>query len=315
MVLKLNTMGEPALSRTCSPGFFYGFAGNDILELTCLQFQENWHKEKHWQLDKTADWSCQETVMKKTVLITGASAGFGEACARKYRGLRYRLILAARRLDKLESLQQEMADTECHLLQLDVRDRNGVADALAGLPEPFREIEILINNAGLALGLEPAHEADLDNWDTMVDTNIKGLMYCTRQILPGMVERERGHIVNIGSVAGATPYPGGNVYGATKAFVEQFSRNLRADLLGTPIRITNIEPGLAETEFSVVRFHGDAARAAAVYKNTQPLVAEDIAEIIYWVTSLPAHININSLEVMPVCQAWAPFAIHRGETR
>jgi 3-hydroxy acid dehydrogenase/malonic semialdehyde reductase len=251
--------------------------------------------------------------MKKTVLITGASAGFGEACARKYRGSNNRLILAARRLDRLEALQQEMVDTECHLVQLDVRDRKGVAAAFTGLPEPFREIDILINNAGLALGLEPAQEADLDKWDTMVETNIQGLMYCTRQILPGMVERRQGHIVNIGSVAGSTPYPGGNVYGATKAFVKQFSRNLRADLLGAPIRVTNIEPGMAETEFSVVRFNGDAQRAAEVYQGTRPLTGEDIAEIIYWVTSLPPHININSLEVMPVCQAWGPFAIHRGD--
>jgi len=249
--------------------------------------------------------------MKKTVLITGASAGFGEACARRYRGPDYRLILSARRFEKLEMLQKEMTDTECYAMLLDVRDRNAVTDALANLPDPFREIDILINNAGLALGLEPAHEADLDNWDTMVDTNIKGLMYCTRQILPGMVQRSRGHIVNIGSVAGATPYPGGNVYGATKAFVKQFSRNLRADLLGTLIRVTNIEPGLAETEFSIIRFNGDTKRAAEVYKGTQPLTAVDIAEIVYWVTSLPPHININSMEVMPVCQTWAPFAIYR----
>jgi len=251
--------------------------------------------------------------MKKTVMITGASSGFGEACARKYRGPGYRLILSARRYERLESLQKELTDTECYAMLLDVCDRKAVADIVTNLPDPFREIDILINNAGLALGLEPAQEADLDNWDRMVDTNIKGLMYCTRQILPGMVQRERGHIVNIGSVAGATPYPGGNVYGATKAFVKQFSKNLRADLLGTPIRVTNIEPGLAETEFSVVRFNGDARRAAEVYKGTQPLRAPDIAEIIYWVTSLPPHININSMEVMPVCQSWAPFAIHRQE--
>jgi NADP-dependent 3-hydroxy acid dehydrogenase YdfG len=251
--------------------------------------------------------------MKKTVLITGASAGFGEACARKYAGQGNRLVLAARRLEKLEALQQQLSDTECHLVQLDVRDRNGVAEKLLSLPEPFRQVDILINNAGLALGLEPAHEADLDKWENMVDTNIKGLMYCTRQILPGMVKRRRGHIVNIGSVAGSTPYPGGNVYGATKAFVKQFSNNLRADLLDTPIRVTNIEPGLAETEFSVVRFNGDTERAAEVYKGTQPLTAADIADIIHWVTDLPPHVNINRLEVMPVCQAWGPFAIHRQD--
>ena len=249
--------------------------------------------------------------MKKTILITGASAGFGEACARKFRGPENRLILAARRIDKLEALQKELTGTESLALQLDVRDRKGVAETLAGLPQPFQEIDILINNAGLALGLEPAHEADLDNWERMVDTNIKGLMYCARQILPGMVQRKRGHIVNIGSVAGSTPYPGGNVYGATKAFVKQFSNNLRSDLHGTPIRITNIEPGLAETEFSLVRFDWNAERAAEVYQGTQPLTADDIAEMVYWVTSLPSHININRLEVMPVCQAWAPFSIYR----
>jgi NADP-dependent 3-hydroxy acid dehydrogenase YdfG len=254
---------------------------------------------------------CQESSMKKTILITGASAGFGAACARKYRGSQTRLILAARRLDKLETLQQELSDTESLVLQLDVRDRKGVAETLAGLPEPFQNVDILINNAGLALGLEPAHEADLDNWETMVDTNIKGLMYCTRQILPGMVKRQQGHIVNIGSVAGSTPYPGGNAYGATKAFVKQFSSNLRSDLHGTPIRVTNIEPGLAETEFSIVRFNGDAERAAEVYQGTQPLTADDIAGMVHWVTSLPLHININRLEVMPVCQAWAPFSIYR----
>jgi len=249
--------------------------------------------------------------MKKTVLITGASAGFGEACARKFAGSGNRLILAARRIEKLEALQKELSDTESHVIQLDVRDRKGVAETLSGLPDSFQNIDILINNAGLALGLRPAYEADLDMWETMVDTNIKGLMYCTRQILPGMVKRRQGHIVNIGSVAGSTPYPGGNVYGATKAFVKQFSNNLRSDLNGTPIRVTNIEPGLAETEFSIVRFNGDTARAAEVYKGAQPLTAEDIAEIVHWVTSLPSHININRLEVMPVCQAWGPFSIFR----
>jgi NADP-dependent 3-hydroxy acid dehydrogenase YdfG len=251
--------------------------------------------------------------MKRTVLITGASAGFGAACARRYAGENNRLILAARRLDRLKALQEELQGTECHVLELDVRDRNNVKSGLAGLPSSFQDIDILINNAGLALGLEPAHEADMENWERMVDTNIKGLMYCTRQVLPGMVERKNGHIINIGSVAGNTPYPGGNAYGATKAFVKQFSNNLRADLIGTPIRVTNIEPGLAETEFSLVRFDWDAARASKVYEGTQPLTAEDIAEIVFWTTSLPAHINVNRLEVMPVCQAWGPFTIHRQD--
>jgi NADP-dependent 3-hydroxy acid dehydrogenase YdfG len=251
--------------------------------------------------------------MNKTILITGASAGFGASCARRYAGEGNRLILTARRLDRLKALQEELQGTDCHVLELDVRDRNKVESVLAGLPPEFQDIDILVNNAGLALGLESAHETDMDNWERMVDTNIKGLMYCTRQILPGMVERQRGHIVNIGSVAGNTPYPGGNVYGATKAFVKQFSNNLRADLNGTPIRVTNIEPGLAETEFSLVRFKWDAERASKVYEGTQPLTAEDIAEIVHWTTSLSPHINVNRLEVMPVCQAWGPFTIHRQE--
>jgi 3-hydroxy acid dehydrogenase/malonic semialdehyde reductase len=179
------------------------------------------------------------------------------------------------------------------------------------IPEKFGNIDILLNNAGLALGLGPAHETDLDEWETMVDTNIKGLLYMTRQILPAMVARKTGHIINLGSIAGSWPYPGGNTYGATKAFVQQFSRNLRADLAGTGIRVTNIEPGLAESEFSVVRFAGDAEKAAKVYEGTQPLTPGDIAEIIYWTASRPAHVNINAVEVMPVCQSWGNFVIDR----
>jgi NADP-dependent 3-hydroxy acid dehydrogenase YdfG len=254
-----------------------------------------------------------EARMKKTVLITGAGAGFGAACARKYGEQGYRVVLAARRLEKLAVLQQKLSGTECHLVELDVRDRSAVAGKLSSLPPPFDRVDILVNNAGLALGLEPAHETDLDAWETMIDTNIKGLIYCTRQILPGMVERGCGHIVNIGSVAGSNPYPGSNVYGATKAFVKQFSCNLRTDLHGTPIRVTNIEPGMAETEFSLVRFNGDAARASEVYKDAQPLTAEDIAATVCWVTGLPPHVNVNRLEIMPVCQAWAPLRIHRQE--
>jgi 3-hydroxy acid dehydrogenase / malonic semialdehyde reductase len=250
--------------------------------------------------------------MKGTLLITGATSGFGKACARRFAESGWRLILTGRRVDRLKALREELQDkTSVHLLGLDVRDQEAVMTGLTHLPEKCSEIDVLVNNAGLALGLEPAPEADLSDWNTMVDTNIKGLMYCTRAILPGMVERNRGHIVNIGSIAGDWPYPGGNVYGATKAFVKQFSRNLRADLFGTPIRVTNIEPGLAETEFSVVRFKGDAEKASKVYEGTQPITAQDIAEMVYWVVSLPSHININRLEVMPVCQTWAPFAIHR----
>ena len=170
---------------------------------------------------------------------------------------------------------------------------------------------MLINNAGLALGLEGGDEVDLDHWDTMVDTNIKGLMYCTRTVLPTIVSRGGGHIVNLGSVAGSWPYPGGNAYGGTKAFVQQFSRNLRTDLLGKNVRVTCVEPGMCETEFSLVRFEGDKRKAEAVYDGMKPLSAADVAEIIFFITSLPSHININQLEVMPVNQAWAPFGVHR----
>jgi 3-hydroxy acid dehydrogenase/malonic semialdehyde reductase len=194
-----------------------------------------------------------------------------------------------------------------------VRDRDAVAAAVANLPPAFAEVDLLVNNAGLALGLEPANAALLDDWEQMVDTNIKGLMYMTRALLPGMVARRRGHVINIGSVAGEWPYPGGNVYGASKAFVRQFSLNLRADLLGSKVRVTDIEPGLcAGTEFSNVRFHGDDARAAKVYDNTQPLTAEDIADTVHWVAMRPAHVNINTLSLMPVDQAFGGMAIHRG---
>ncbi|MFC1811879.1 SDR family oxidoreductase [Thermodesulfobacteriota bacterium] len=246
------------------------------------------------------------------VLITGASSGFGEACARRFAKEGWKLILAARRNERLKALQEELGkETSVHIITLDVRDQDAVITELSNLPDNFSEIDVLVNNAGLALGLEPAHESDISDWDTMIDTNVKGLMYCTRAALPGMVARNQGHIINIGSIAGDWPYPGGNVYGASKAFVKQFSRNLRSDLYGTAIRVTNIEPGLAESEFSVVRFKGDTKKAAKVYDGTQPLTPVDIAEMIYWVASLPPHININRLEVMPVCQTWAPFAVNR----
>ncbi|ODB94935.1 NAD(P)-dependent oxidoreductase [Candidatus Thiodiazotropha endoloripes] len=250
--------------------------------------------------------------MKKRVLITGASSGFGEACARRFSEAGDDLVLCARRMDRLHALSEELSgQSEVVIQTLDVTDPQAVEGFLDALPEASREIDVLVNNAGLALGLQPAHEADLQDWQTMVDTNIKGLMHMTRLILPGMVQRRRGHIINIGSVAGSWPYPGGNAYGATKAFVQQFSRGLKADLVGTPLRVTNIEPGLAETEFSLVRMKGDAQQAADVYQGTQPLTGPDIAEIVYWVTAVPPHVNINALEVMPVCQAWSPFAVDR----
>ncbi|MCG7927122.1 MAG: SDR family oxidoreductase [Candidatus Thiodiazotropha taylori] len=250
--------------------------------------------------------------MKKRVLITGASSGFGEACARRFSEAGDDLVLCARRMDRLQALNDELSgNSEVVIQTLDVTDPQALEGFLEALPQASREIDVLVNNAGLALGLQPAHEADLQDWQTMVDTNIKGLMHMTRLILPGMVQRRRGHIINIGSVAGSWPYPGGNAYGATKAFVQQFSRGLKADLVGTPLRVTNIEPGLAETEFSLVRMKGDAQQAADVYQGTQPLTGPDIAEIVYWVTALPPHVNINALEVMPVCQAWSPFAVDR----
>jgi len=250
----------------------------------------------------------------QTIFITGASAGFGAACARIFAQPGNRLVLTARRIEPLLALQKELAATAAvHIIPLDVRDREAVQGAVNSLPEAFREVDVLINNAGLALGLEPAHQVSLDDWETMVDTNIKGLMYCTRLILPGMVARNRGHVVNISSTASSWPYPGGNVYGGTKAFVTQFSRNLRCDLLGTRVRVTCIQPGMAETEFSTVRFKGDETKAAQVYEGVDALTAEDIAETVQWAVSRPPRVNINTLEVMSIDQAWAPFAIHREQ--
>lgn len=251
---------------------------------------------------------------EQTILITGASSGFGEACARLFAVAGHRLVLTARRFDRLASLQKELSNTSTvHIVPLDVRDRHAVDAAVTSLPDNFRDIDILVNNAGLALGLEPAHQVDIEDWEVMVDTNIKGLMYCTRAILPGMVARNRGHVVNISSTAGSWPYPGGNAYGGTKAFVTQFSRNLRADLIGTKVRVTCIQPGMAETEFSNVRFKGDDASADKVYAGTQPMTATDIAEAVAWAVSRPAHLNINSIEMMPVDQAWGPLAVSRDK--
>ncbi len=248
----------------------------------------------------------------KTFFITGASAGFGAAAARLFAAEGNRLILAARRVDPLLQLQDELGKrADIHIIPLDVRDREAVQGSIEGLPERFRAIDVLLNNAGLALGLEPAHQVNLDDWETMVDTNIKGVMYCTRFILPGMVARNSGHIVNISSTAGAWPYAGGNVYGGTKAFVTQFSRNLRCDLLGTRVRVTCIQPGMAETEFSQVRFKGDGELAAGVYRGTEPLKADDIAETVRWVVSQPPHVNVNTIELMSIDQCWGPFAINR----
>lgn len=250
--------------------------------------------------------------MAGSVLITGASSGFGEASARKFAAEGRRVILAARRIDRIEALVSELSKSGTAVgIELDVRDREAVLGLPESLPGEFADVEVLVNNAGLAKGLAGADAVDLDDWEVMVDTNIKGLMYMTRAFLPGMVERGGGHVVNIGSVAASWPYPGGNAYGGTKAFVQQFSRNLRSDLLGRKIRVSNVEPGMCETEFSVVRFDGDADKARQVYQGMTPLSAADVAEIVYWVTALPPHINVNQLEVMPTQQAWSPFAVDR----
>ncbi|HLN24286.1 MAG TPA: SDR family NAD(P)-dependent oxidoreductase [Patescibacteria group bacterium] len=246
-----------------------------------------------------------------TVFITGATSGFGTAIARRFATDGARLILSGRRGKRLEALKAELSAVPVHTVVLDVRDRDAVAQAFAALPAAFAAIDVLVNNAGLALGLEPAQRAELDDWDTMVDTNIKGVMYCTRAALPGMVERKRGHVITIGSVAGYYPYQGGNAYGATKAFVDQFAMNLRADVAGTGVRVTNVAPGLSESEFSLVRFKGDADRAAAFYERTQPLTPEDVAECVHWTAALPAHVNINRIEVMPTVQAFSPLSVWR----
>lgn len=251
--------------------------------------------------------------MSDTVFITGATAGFGKAMAERYAREGWKIIVTGRRQERLDELKAALAPAPVHTICYDVRDKQAAFDAVASLPAEFAEVDVLVNNAGLALGLEPAQACSLDDWETMIDTNIKGLMFMTRALLPSMVERNKGHIVNLGSVAGTYPYPGGNCYGGTKAFVNHFSKNLRADLLGTRLRVTNIEPGLCETEFSVIRFKGDKEAASKVYEGTQPIVAEDIAEIVYWTTTLPPHVNINALEVMPVQQAFAPFAISRDK--
>lgn len=246
--------------------------------------------------------------MAKTILISGATSGFGKACAQRFAAEGWQLILTGRRVERLEELQAELGNAVRQIIPLDVRNREQVFEKLGSL----KDVDLLLNNAGLALGLEPAAEVNIDDWDTMVDTNIKGLMYCTRALLPQMVERNSGLIINIGSTAGSWPYAGGNVYGATKAFVQQFSRNLRTDLLGKKVRVTNIDPGMAESEFSNVRFKGDDTKAAQVYNGTKPLLPEDIAEMVWWVANLPAHVNINAIETMPVDQTWGGLTVHRG---
>lgn len=245
------------------------------------------------------------------VFITGATAGFGAAMARTFVRNGHQVIISGRRADRLQALAAELGEAALPLL-LDVTDKVSISTALDSIPAAWQSIDVLINNAGLALNVAPAHEASLEDWDTMIATNISGLVAMTRALLPAMVARSSGTIINLGSVAGDTPYPGGNVYGATKAFVEQFTLNLRADLVGTGVRATNLAPGLCGgTEFSNVRLKGDDAAAAKVYEGTQPLTAEDIAETAYWIATLPPHVNVNRIEMMPTCQGYGSLNIKR----
>ncbi|MFC4299239.1 MAG: SDR family NAD(P)-dependent oxidoreductase [Castellaniella sp.] len=254
-----------------------------------------------------------QSTQQPIALVTGASAGFGRAISERFLRDGYRVIAAARRMAPLQELQRRHGDALLPI-QLDVRDAQAVAAVKQSLPEAWRAIDVLVNNAGLALGTEKAQEADFQNWQTMIDTNITGLTLMTHAFLPGMVARKRGLVINIGSVAGKYPYPGGNVYGATKAFVAQFSRNLRADLAGTGVRVTDVQPGLVgETEFSLVRYKGDQERTAAMYAGAHPLRPEDIAETVAWVASLPPHVNVNAIEVMPTSQSFTALTVTRDE--
>lgn len=243
------------------------------------------------------------------VLVTGATSGIGEACARIFHQGGATVLLVGRRQERLDALARELGE-RCEIRALDVRD----VTALAKLPEQegWETVDVLINSAGLALGLDPVQEAALEDWDTMIDTNCKALVHATRAFVPGMVARGRGHVVHIGSVAGSYPYPAGHVYGATKAFVHQFSQAMKSDLAGTGVRVTCVEPGMVETEFSMVRFQGDEARAKKVYEGMQPLVPEDIAELVVFAVTRPAHVNLNVLEVMPTSQGFGPFLVKRG---
>ena len=254
-----------------------------------------------------------QTVELKTILISGASSGIGMACAEHLAAQGARLILAARRQDRLQSLAADLQrcyGSEIHCLPLDVRQSQAVLQGLASLPVAWQAIDVLINNAGLSRGLDKQYEAPQQDWEEMVDTNIKGLIYLTQAVVPGMAARGRGHVVNVGSIAGRQTYPGGSLYCATKAAVKALSEGLKLDLLGTPVRVTNVEPGLVETEFSEVRFHGDRDRAQAVYQGTTPLTADDVAEVVAFAISRPAHVNLSEILLMPTDQA-SVFHVHR----
>jgi len=248
--------------------------------------------------------------LPKIVMITGSTGGFGMAFTHKFAAAGCKLILTSRTQDKLDKLAGKLR-VPVHKIILDVRDRKEIEQAFAALPAAFRDIDLLINNAGGAFGMEPAFDAKLDDWQEMIELNNLGLVVCTRLALEGMVKRKKGHIINIGSVSGSYPYPGGHVYCAVKAFVKQFSLALRCDLISTNVRVTNIEPGMAETGFSVQRFRGDKAEAAKIYENANPMTAEDVAEAVFYAATQPQHVNINRIELMPTTQAAAGLAVHR----
>ena len=248
--------------------------------------------------------------MTRTALITGATSGFGAAAVRRFVAAGWRVIATGRRADRLQALVDELGADKVHAAAFDIRDETALDAALDALPAAFRDIDLLVNNAGLALGTAPAQQASLDDWRTMIETNVLALVTVTRRLLPLLVER-KGAIINIGSIAGSYPYPGGNTYGGTKAFVRQFSLGLRSDLHGTGVRVTDIEPGMAETEFTLVRTHGDRAASDKLYAGAQPMTADDIAEQIFYVATLPPHLNINRLEIMPVSQSFAGFQVAR----
>lgn len=247
----------------------------------------------------------------RTALVTGATSGFGAAAARRIHAAGGQVVAVGRRAERLAALRDELGP-RCQCVTLDLRKTDAIAEMVASLPSTFVDVDVLFNNAGLALGLAPAHRASLADWHVMIDTNVSALAALTHAVLPGMIERGRGHIVNMASVAGSYPYPGANVYGATKAFVRQFSLNLRADLLGTGVRVSSIEPGMCETEFSKVRFGGDAEAAAAVYRGMTPLSDEDVVDTLEFILRAPPHMNVNTIEIMPLDQAFGPFAVHRG---
>jgi serine 3-dehydrogenase len=238
----------------------------------------------------------------RIVLITGASAGIGAACARSFAAAGAKLILAARRTDRLKQLADQL-NTEVYVQSLDVRNRSAVKEFVAALPEKWRAVEILVNNAGLAQGFDKLHEGEIDDWETMIDTNVKGLLYVSRAVIPGMVERGRGHVINIGSIAGHEVYPGGNVYCATKHAVDGLTKGMRIDLVDTPVRVSTVDPGLVETEFALVRFHGDQDQAKGTYQGYKPLLAEDIADAVVWVASRPDHVQVAEVIILPAAQA------------